>query len=377
MKRLLVVLLLTMTLVTVFSATALAAADYTFTLSAADADSAVAGDEISVTLTLKNNSNADFTMYAMQDYIIYDSDYFSYVTDSVSYAPGLVVSFPALSEEGKEAVRVSYLSTSGTGIDCDATTVLASFKLKVLKTGSTTISHHTEEMSSRGGVLYTTATENAVLNIGSDTPTPGGDGGRDDDEDDEDDEDELPTLQRFLDVPVSYWAYPHIEYLADRGVVTGKTGNLFCPLDRITRAEFVTMLARMSGESLPLYADTFGDVSGGAYYARAVAWAVNAGITKGTSETAFSPNSPILRQEIATMIYRYAQHQQYSFVSVNAPAAFIDQAQIHAYALTAVSVMQQADIINGYEDGSFRPLGYANRAEAAKMLALTDQAIND
>jgi hypothetical protein len=117
-------------------------------------------------------------------------------------------------------------------------------------------------------------------------------------------------------------------------------------------------------------------VVAGSYYERAVAWGVKNNVVKGVSETSFSPNSPILRQEIAAMILRYAAYKNFSFPQINAPAAFKDSAQIHGYAKEPVSVMQQADIINGYEDGSFRPLNNATRAEAAKMLAVLDQLIN-
>lgn len=181
----------------------------------------------------------------------------------------------------------------------------------------------------------------------------------------------------FSDVPESHWAYQYVMYLAGKGFVTGKTETSFAPSASITRAEFITILARMSGESLPAsYNGPFTDVVSGSYYEQAVAWGVNAKVVNGTSETTFSPNSLILRQEMAAMIVRYAAYKNFNFLKYNEPIDFKDSAQIHAYAKEPVSVMQQADVINGYEDSSFRPQNNATRAEAAKMLALVHRLMN-
>ena len=193
----------------------------------------------------------------------------------------------------------------------------------------------------------------------------------------EDDETPLtaPDVPRFDDVGKTHWAYPHIEYLAELGFVNGKTENMFYPGDSITRAEFVTILARMSGEPLPEYDGTFTDVSGSAYYAQAVAWARKSGVTLGTSPTTFSPDHKITRQDIAVMIVRYTAYKGYVFAQANAPATFTDANSISDYASDAVLKMQRAGVINGYEDGRFGPLGNATRAEASKMLALVHNAM--
>ena len=186
---------------------------------------------------------------------------------------------------------------------------------------------------------------------------------------------DAPDKARFDDVQKTHWAYPHIEYLAELGFVTGKTANLFYPADTITRGEFVTILARMSGENLPRFNGQFLDVDATAYYAKSVAWAVATGVTQGTSATTFSPNDKIERQQIAAMIARYAAYKGFGFGIANEAEAFTDSAKIAAYAAAAVTAMQKANIINGYTDGSFKPVGYATRAEAAKMLALVHSAM--
>ena len=179
-----------------------------------------------------------------------------------------------------------------------------------------------------------------------------------------------PDVPRFDDVPETHWAYTYVEYMAEIGFVNGKTGNLFYPGDSITRGEFVTILARMSGETLTEYGGDFTDVGASQYYAKAVEWALRAGVTLGTSETTFSPDVEISRQDIAVMIMRYITYKGFELDRKNALTEFSDAAQIAEYANDAVTAMQRANVISGYEDGSFRPTGSATRAESAKMLAL-------
>ena len=185
-------------------------------------------------------------------------------------------------------------------------------------------------------------------------------------------DDETPlTGIIYTDVPNTHWAYEYVYYLSELGFVNGKGGGIFAPSDSITRAEFVTILSRMCGDALPASNITpFQDVKAGAYYEQAVSWAYLTGVTKGTSDTKFSPHALITRQEMATMIVRYAAYKQYDFVKYNEKRDFTDSNRILEYAREPVSIMQQADIIAGYDDGSFKPYGNTTRAETAKMLAL-------
>ena len=184
-----------------------------------------------------------------------------------------------------------------------------------------------------------------------------------------------PDTPRFDDVGTEHWAYTFVEYLAELGFVNGKTDTMYYPGDNITRGEFITILARMSGENMPSYGGEFDDVRASDFYAGPVSWGYANGIVKGTSTTTFSPNDKVTRQDIAVMIARYANYKGYGFGKVNEESAFIDENMIADYAVEAVSSMQQANIINGYEDNSFKPRGNATRAEAAKMLALVHHAM--
>ena len=173
---------------------------------------------------------------------------------------------------------------------------------------------------------------------------------------------------RFLDVPAGYWAYDAITRLAELGVVRGLPDGSFGVNTPVKRCEFVTMLARLSGEALPAYGATFQDVPGTAYYAEAVSWAVQAGVVMGVTADTFQPDRYITRQDMALMLYRYGLYMGLSLPTAT-PVGFTDQTQIGAYAWNGVGAMQQAGILTGYPDGSFRPYGTTTRAEAATMLA--------
>lgn len=175
----------------------------------------------------------------------------------------------------------------------------------------------------------------------------------------------------FSDVPTSYWAYGEINDLVELGVVQGRPDGTFGVNAPVKRCEFVTMLARLSGAALPNDSGTFQDVASTAYYAGAVAWAVQAGIVTGVTADTFQPERSITRQDMALMLYRYGL-----YLGLELPAAgslaFSDQSAIGAYAWTAVSAMQQAGIVTGYPDGSFQPQGETSRAEAAVLLIRMD-----
>ena len=175
----------------------------------------------------------------------------------------------------------------------------------------------------------------------------------------------------FPDVTAAHWAYSYINSLAARGVAGGYPNGCFYPDATVTRADFVVMLARLSGEGLPAYSGQFNDVSADKYYAQAVAWAAAAGVTAGDGQGGFLPEALISRQDMAAMLHRYASHMRIALPTGNA-ARFSDGAKIANYALPAVNAMYQANVVGGYPDGSVKPGGSATRAEAVKMMYLLD-----
>lgn len=179
---------------------------------------------------------------------------------------------------------------------------------------------------------------------------------------------------KFVDT-ASHWAKKNILYLAARDIIKGKSATAFSPNSQITRAEFVQILANMSGNDLSKYTDSaFSDVSEKAWYAKAVAWAVEKGIAGGTGNEKFSPNANITRQDMSVMISKYAANvSKKSLANTNKAVQFADGYEIASYAKDAVTSMQKAAIINGEKNNlgsySFNPKNNATRAEATTMIA--------
>ncbi len=172
----------------------------------------------------------------------------------------------------------------------------------------------------------------------------------------------------FTDVPQGNWAEEAIYYLAQKGLISGKTKTTFSPETAITRGEFIALLARMSQEEMPEAKGIFQDVKGTDWFARNVVWGVTAGITKGTSEVSFEPYAYITRQDMAVMLMQYMNYKQFSLEKKKEAVTFRDEKEIAEYAKLAVSNMQQAGILQGKGNNSFVPLAPATRAEVAYML---------
>ena len=178
----------------------------------------------------------------------------------------------------------------------------------------------------------------------------------------------------------THWAREQIAFLTEKGIFSGTGGGLFSPDAPMTRAQFVQVLARLSGEDYAACTtDAFADVKPGDWCAPAVAWAVERGITAGKGAGMFLPNAKINRQEMAVMLQRYVSNvAKTELPRKNAALTFLDEADIAAYARTAVSAMQTAGVINGIPQGEgfrFAPYAQATRAQAAAMLTGLYQAI--
>lgn len=177
----------------------------------------------------------------------------------------------------------------------------------------------------------------------------------------------------------NHWARENVAFIARRKIVNGIGNNLFGPEGTITRAQFVQILANMSGEDISgCTTDAFSDV-GTAWFAPAVAWAAQKGIAD-IADTAFRPNDPITREDMALMLYRYVTTvAKKQLPAVNEAIAFTDSGTIAAGAAEAVAVMQRGGIINGIADADgfrFAPQQQATRAQAAAMIARFYEALN-
>ena len=172
----------------------------------------------------------------------------------------------------------------------------------------------------------------------------------------------------FTDVPADRWSYPYIKQLYDAGVVSGTSATTFEPTANVTRAQFVTMIAGLAGADVSGYASgPFDDVQAGSWYAPYVNWAAASGIVSGTSATTFEPAAEISRQDMAVMLYNYAQQAGVQLDQTTV-TPFTDEGSIAAYALPAVQALHSAGVISGMPDGSFQPQTTTTREQACVVL---------
>ena len=179
----------------------------------------------------------------------------------------------------------------------------------------------------------------------------------------------------FSDITGSAWYANYVTYLAARGIVGGNNGA-YNPNESITRAEFVTILARMSGESLSGYmTSTFSDVATDRWYFAVAQWANNAEIVSGY-DGKFNPSATITREQMAAMLYRYAEYKgTVSNTEGMSVREFSDYDSISSWAQAPVQWAMNNGILSGNTDGSFAPQSSATRAQTTKMLAVLLQSM--
>lgn len=174
----------------------------------------------------------------------------------------------------------------------------------------------------------------------------------------------------FIDVPTGAWYEEGVRYVYENGLMTGTSDTIFAPNVTTSRAMIATILWRMAGSPVVNYAMDFSDVAQGQWYSEAIRWAASEGIVTGYGNGTFGPNDPITREQMATMLYRYAQHQEYD-VSVGEDTnllSYTDFDQLGEWAISAMQWACGAGIINGTSATALSPQGSATRAQAAVML---------
>lgn len=181
-------------------------------------------------------------------------------------------------------------------------------------------------------------------------------------------------VPQFTDVAEDAWYHDYVYDLVYRGVVNGMTATTYEPEGKLTRAQFVKLLACSleEAETLKTYEGQHPFTDSEGHWAETyIAWAKDKGIVEGVSATEFDPEAPITREQMATIFGRYALKQGIELPkSDNAAGSFPDADKISEYAREFVELMRIAGILNGYEDGTFRPQNTATRAEAAKLFSL-------
>ena len=180
-------------------------------------------------------------------------------------------------------------------------------------------------------------------------------------------EKEAPVLLPFLDVTKSDWFYEDVAYVYENGLMNGMGEGQFGPQGTTTRGMIVTILYRQAG-SPAASGNPFADVDPGQYYAQPIAWAASHGIVNGISATTFAPDDPITREQMATILYRYARYQGEDVSDQGNLSAFADADTISAYAKQAMAWANGAGLINGVENNRLNPTGQAFRSQVAAIL---------
>ncbi len=171
----------------------------------------------------------------------------------------------------------------------------------------------------------------------------------------------------FRDVKAGKWYYENVKYVYENNVMKGTSDTTFSPEGTLTRAMCVTILHRAAGEPEPEAESSFTDVSDTAYYAIAVSWAREMGIVQGKTRKVFAPDDKITRAEFATMMYRYL-FGAYLDLKETKDSDPSDYSAIPSYAKEAVSVMYRSGVLNGKERGRFDPDAPITRAETAAII---------
>jgi hypothetical protein len=178
----------------------------------------------------------------------------------------------------------------------------------------------------------------------------------------------VPDISKFTDI-AGHWAYDDIKFAVENGLFNGTGETTFGPNVAMDRGMFVTVLGRIAGIDAAAHANTpFTDVKATAYYAPHAAWASENGIVEGVGGGLFAPSNQITRQEMATMLNRYASHAKIALES-NPQATFADDASIASWAKDAVYALAFAGLINGVGENTYAPAKTATRAEVATLLA--------
>jgi hypothetical protein len=176
--------------------------------------------------------------------------------------------------------------------------------------------------------------------------------------------DKVFTSDTFEDVNEGHWYHRAVSFVAEKGLMNGYENGLLDPEDDLTRAQLAQILYHQAGSPAVDGQSPFSDVSGEQWYAPAIAWAASRGIVSGLGNGAFGPDDSITREQLATMLWRYAGSPAAEQESLD----FTDADAVSDYALQALLWANEAGIINGCADGTLVPGGQATRAEAAQML---------
>ena len=179
----------------------------------------------------------------------------------------------------------------------------------------------------------------------------------------------------YTDVDSEDWFRNAVDYVTEKGLMVGVSENEFAPRMAVTRGMFVTVIHRMEGTPEAEREASFNDVEEGSWYEEAVNWAAENYIVYGYSAEEYGPGDIITREQMAAIIYRYAEYKgiDVSVENENKYMDYKDYENISNYAKPAVSWVSEKGLMAGDADGGFRPRDKATRAETAQVFMNVDE----
>lgn len=374
------------------------------------------GDIVTVTFTLKRTDSSEpYPMYAMQNEICYDKDFFRLVEGSTLTAANVVTNDIALRDHHR-AFYMNYLSM-GANSNWSSTTLAGSFQLEVIgTTGAARITSCNPQVSKPDGSgSYAISTKDVLVVLSEQckvtfetgggtavapyTVTRGGkvqqpadpsrygylfEGWYRDVDCTESwnfgtdtvdvnlhlyakwKKDE--TACRYNDVKKTDWFYGDVEYVSTHGLMDGVGSGKFAPAQSTSRAMIVTILWRLEGKPAPDGQMTFRDVPAGQWYTQAIGWAAEKGIVTGYSAQSFGPADSVTREQLAAILYRYAGYKGYDTTLQADLSRFVDSGKVSAWAQEALSWANAVGLINGMPGDLLTPQGTADRSQTAAIL---------
>lgn len=172
----------------------------------------------------------------------------------------------------------------------------------------------------------------------------------------------------YQDVKKGDWYYYYVENVSENGLMTGVNDTRFSPSTDLERGQFATVIYRMHGAPDTAYKYQFPDVKNGFFYSVPVTWAQNYGVVGGYEDGTFGPSDKITREQLATMLYRYAQKAGYDVSQTGNIYGFADAGKVSSFAAEGMSWAVGTGIIKG-DQGLLNPHGYVSRAVCATMIA--------
>lgn len=179
--------------------------------------------------------------------------------------------------------------------------------------------------------------------------------------------DACPSKQ-FVDVNQDLWYHQGVDYVLESGLMIGTSDTTFSPNSVLNRGQMMVILYRLAGDPKVAAQMPFTDLQADAFYANAVAWAYDAGIAKGVSETRFAPNEAVSREQLVTFLARYTEWSGHTVKAEGDLSAYTDAARVGSYAQASIIWAVEKGLIDGTEENVLSPQSSATRAQTATVL---------